>query len=154
LKLRTTVHALSGSGRNCGGAALSPASTIERDIEMAFHNPHLDTSPSGSRLAPADPFTALERRVISLARHEDAVATPVAARGWRRVAAWFRTPPVVRPLASERLEALRRLASDLWHGRDATGSGNLALFRAAGFDDRHLDSLQVAIGHADREAMA
>jgi hypothetical protein len=121
---------------------------------MAFHDPMMDTTPRGSRARLADPFTALEWRVITLARKEHAVASPPAARGWRRLAAWLRTAPQLRPLADERLEALRRLASDLWHGQDEVGSGNLALFRAAGFGDRHLATLQGVIVLAGREAAA
>lgn len=96
-------------------------------------------------------FTLLERRVIALARDEAPVTAPEP--GLRAcVAAWLRPLPRPRPLANERLEALRRLASDLWHGQDAVGSGNLALFRAAGFADGHLALLldlaeQRELGH-------
>lgn len=108
---------------------------------MAFHDTLLDLSPRSSHAAQEIPFTPLELRVIALARSEDAATAPAPTRGWHRLLAWFRTGPTLRPLANERLEALRRLASDLWHGQDGVSSGNLALFRAAGFDDRHLHSL-------------
>jgi len=121
---------------------------------MAFHDPMLDTAPRGGHAGPRNPFTALEWRVITLARDEQAVAEPQPVRGWRRLAAWLRTTSQPRPLANERLEALRRLASDLWHRRDEVGSGNLALFRAAGFGDHHLETLQSAVVLAGREAAA
>lgn len=98
-------------------------------------------------------FTPLEHRVITLARDETPVTAP--ERGLRAsVADWLRSVPQPRPLANERLEALRRLASDLWHGQDAVGSGNLALFRAAGFDDRHVALLLDLAAPAAREVAA
>ena len=41
---------------------------------MAFHDPMLDTAPRGGHSGPRNPFTALEWRVITLARDEQDVA--------------------------------------------------------------------------------
>jgi len=121
---------------------------------MAFHDPMLDTAPKGARVDSTAAFTPLEWRVISLARSERVTPIPPPQGRWQRLAAWFRAAPPLRPLANERLEALRRLASDLWHGHDAVGSGNLALFLAAGFAEAQLVILRAVISPAAREIAA
>lgn len=110
---------------------------------MLHHDLSLASGPRGRTAG----FTPLERRVIALARR-DAPVSGFKRRSRDYVSEWLFANPPPRPLANERLEALRRLASDLWHGQDAVRSGNLLLFRSAGFDDRHLSQLQDLAGAA------
>ena len=77
-------------------------------------------------------FTALEWKVIGLARH-DGLDTlhPPRPRSW--IGALIFGQRRDHALSSERLEALRRLAVEVWHRSHEVSLPSLAAFEAAGF---------------------
>jgi len=82
----------------------------------------------------AERFTAIERRVIAIARGEDVAAEGSAmAHGLAKLLGIRRKPP----LADPRLEALRRFASQAFHHPDRLGDADMAAFAGAGFSPGH-----------------
>lgn len=95
---------------------------------------------------PSGPLTALERRVIELARH-DGVKTlrPPRKRGW--LARLVLGPAPASPmLANERLEALRRLAVQAWHKGYTLPASALREAQAAGFSEEQIGAVIDTIG--------
>lgn len=96
----------------------------------------------------SDPLTALERRIIELARH-DGLETlrPERKRGW--LARLILGPASASPtLANERLEALRRLAVQTWHKGYTLPASALREAQAAGFDEGQIGAVIDSIGRA------
>jgi hypothetical protein len=99
------------------------------------------TSASGAEQALLDP---LEWRVVALARN-DRLSTLRAPGRWDRLRALFFGPRSSPVLASERLEALRRLSVEAWHRGYAVTLSALAQARAAGFTPDQLELLLATI---------
>ena len=94
----------------------------------------------------SDPLTALERRVVELARH-DGLETlqPTRKRGW--LARLVLGPVPASPmLANERLEALRRLAVQAWHKGYTLPASALRDAQAAGFSEDQIGAVIDSIG--------
>lgn len=92
------------------------------------------------------PLTALERRVVELAR-DDGLETlqPPRKRGW--LARLILGPAPASPmLANERLEALRRLAVQAWHKGYTLPASALREAQAAGFSEEQIGAVIDSIG--------
>ncbi|HKT85784.1 MAG TPA: hypothetical protein VJQ77_06845 [Novosphingobium sp.] len=94
----------------------------------------------------SDPLTALERRVVELAR-QDGLETlqPPRRRGWLARLA-LGPAPASPTLANERLEALRRLAVQAWHKGYTIPASALDEAQAAGFDEDQIGAVIDSIG--------
>jgi hypothetical protein len=93
-------------------------------------------------------LTALEHRVVELARHDglDTLRTP-RKRGW--FARLMLGPQPASPmLANERLEALRRLAVHVWHKGYLLPPSALNDAHAAGFSEDQIGAVMDTIGRA------
>lgn len=99
---------------------------------------------------PADPaasatgFTAQEWQIVALAR-TDGLRSLNGPGRFVRLRRWFFGEETNLTLASERLEALRRLAVEAWHRGYAVSLSALAAFRAAGFSTAQLELLLATI---------
>jgi hypothetical protein len=95
--------------------------------------------------APLASFDHLEWLVINLARHDtlETLREP-------RQRSWFGRLIFGRQhnyaLSGQRLEALRRLAVEVWHRPHAVSIAALADFEAAGFTKAHVPLLLTACG--------
>jgi len=101
-------------------------------------------------------FTALEWRVIALARHDGLDSTRSASRIASAVRGLFGFADTNR-LADPRLEALRRVTVMAWHRGDRLPDAPVAEFLAQGFSRAHLVLLLGEIARrrgADRTAPA
>ena len=101
--------------------------------------------------APADPapalatgFTAQEWQIVALAR-TDGLRSLNGPGRFVRLRRWIFGEETNLTLASERLEALRRLAVEAWHRGYAVSLSALAAFRAAGFSTAKLELLHATI---------
>ncbi|PDH66406.1 MAG: hypothetical protein CNE89_09495 [Sphingomonadaceae bacterium MED-G03] len=100
--------------------------------------------------APADPaasatgFTAQEWQIVALAR-TDGLRSLNGPGRFVRLRRWIFGEETNLTLASERLEALRRLAVEAWHRGYAVSLSALAAFRAAGFSTAQLELLLATI---------
>lgn len=92
-------------------------------------------------------FTRTEWQIIHLAREDGLASLREPGRWDRFLALIFGARKTVR-LASERLEALRRLAVDSWHHGYVVPPSSLKAFRDAGFNDGQLELLLGTISAA------
>ncbi|WP_336963031.1 hypothetical protein [Sphingobium aquiterrae] len=108
-------------------------------------------SASASRSGRSRPaqagFTRTEWQIIHLARG-DGLASLRAPGRWDRFLALVFGARKTLTLASERLEALRRMAVDGWHHGYAVPPSSLRDFRDAGFNDGQLELLLGTISTA------
>ena len=101
--------------------------------QMAYLN-FSDVIHATTAAAPVQPdgLTALEWRVVKLARQDGIGSLSDSPRFGRLRALLFGTRPDPR-LADPRLEALRRVAVHAWHHGHAVPVAEVARFTAAGF---------------------
>ncbi len=92
---------------------------------------------------PTD-FTQQEWQIVALAR-TDGLRSLQGPGRFVRLRRWIFGEDTNLTLASERLEALRRLAVEAWHRGYAVSLSALAAFRAAGFSTAQLELLLAAI---------
>ena len=93
---------------------------------------------------PASDFTAQEWQIVALARTDGLHSLRGPGR-FDRLRTWIFGEETSLVLASERLEALRRLAVEAWHKGYAVPLSALAAFRAAGFSTGQLELLLATI---------
>ena len=86
-------------------------------------------------------FSDLEWSVVAMAEHDGLASLRQPNRFWSLVGAIFGIRPANR-LASDRLEALRRVAVLVWRGRPGVPQDELQSFYDAGFSPSHFDQLQ------------
>jgi hypothetical protein len=98
---------------------------------------------------PAFParLSALEWSIVAMAQHDSLASIREPSRYTRMLRAFFglKTP---NRLASDRLEALRRMAILAWHHGWNVPKSELAMFRDAGFSDDQFELLQTSVGQA------
>ena len=94
-------------------------------------------------LTPTD-FTQQEWQIVALAR-TDGLRSLQGPGRFVRLGRWIFGEDTNLTLASERLEALRRLAVEAWHRGYAVSLSALAAFRAAGFSTAQLELLLATI---------
>ena len=100
-----------------------------------------------SAVAAAATFTALEWSIVAMSEHAGLASLRRPNRFWRLVGLVFGIRPANR-LASDRLEALRRVAVLVWQPRAAVPVSELQAFYEAGFTPSHFDQLQRRIASA------
>ena len=90
-------------------------------------------------MAPS--FSNLEWSIVALAEHDRLASLRRPNRFWKIVGAIFgiRTP---NRLASDRLEALRRVAVLVWRGTQSLPEDEVQPFFEVGFTPAHLDQLR------------
>ena len=96
----------------------------------------------------ADTLTAIERRVVELARGDGLdTLRPPRKRGWfaRLV---LGSPPASPMLANEKLEALRRLAVRAWHQGYRLPVSALKEAEAAGYSENQIGAVIDAVGRS------
>jgi hypothetical protein len=108
--------------------------------------------PAISVEAQATSFSAQEWQIVDLAR-TDGLRSLRGPGSFARLRKWIWGEEHSPTLASERLEALRRLAVEAWHKGYAVSLSALAAFRAAGFSTAQLELLLATIS-AGRTARA
>lgn len=104
--------------------------------------------PFGPVFDSADTLTAIERRVVELAR-EDGLDTlrPPRKRGW--LARLVLGPTPASPmLANEKLEALRRLAVRAWHQGYTLPVSAIEEAQAAGYSENQIGAVIDAVGRS------
>lgn len=118
----------------------------------ALHASSLDSStgasPPNILSDPVDVLSALERRVIELARHDglDSLRPP-PKRGW--FARLVLGPAPISPiLANARLEALRQLAVQAWHKGYTLPASALKAAKRAGFSEDQIGAVIDIIGRS------
>lgn len=89
----------------------------------------------------AGSFSDLEWSIVAMAEHDGLASLRRPNRFWSLVGAIFGIRPV-NSLASERLEALRRVAVLVWRGRPGVPQDELNAFFKAGFTPSHFEQLQ------------
>ncbi|HUD91911.1 hypothetical protein [Sphingobium sp.] len=89
-------------------------------------------------------FSTEEWQIVSLAR-SDGLRSLQGPGRFARLRRWIFGEEINLTLASERLEALRRLAVEAWHKGYAVSLSGLAAFRAAGFSTAQLELLLATI---------
>ncbi|WHO38528.1 hypothetical protein PMI04_018620 [Sphingobium sp. AP49] len=94
--------------------------------------------------APATEFSAQEWQIVDFAR-TDGLRSLRGPGSFARLRKWIWGEEHSPTLASERLEALRRLAVEAWHKGYAVSLSALAAFRAAGFSTAQLELLLATI---------
>lgn len=97
--------------------------------------------------AAASGFTRQEWQVVQLAR-TDGLGSLRAPGRWSRLKEMIFGPQPHFRLASERLEALRRLSVESWHNGFAVRASAIKAFRDAGFSEGQLELLLSAISLA------
>jgi hypothetical protein len=100
--------------------------------------------PAISVEAQATSFSAQEWQIVDLAR-TDGLRSLRGPGSFARLRKWIWGEEHSPTLASERLEALRRLAVEAWHKGYAVSLSALAAFRAAGFSTAQLELLLATI---------
>lgn len=111
-------------------------------------NPGPNPEPNPGKQQPVQAgFTRTEWQIIHLAR-EDGLASLREPGRWDRFLALVFGARKTFQLASERLEALRRLAVDGWHHGYVVPPSSLKAFRDAGFNDGQLELLLGTISAA------
>ena len=100
--------------------------------------------PAISVEAQATSFSAQEWQIVDLAR-TDGLRSLRGPGSFARLRKWIWGEEHSPTLASERLEALRRLAVEAWHKGYAVSLSALAAFRAAGFSTAQLELLLTTI---------
>jgi len=100
--------------------------------------------PAISVAAQATSFSAQEWQIVDLAR-TDGLRSLRGPGRFARLRKWIWGEEHSPTLASERLEALRRLAVEAWHKGYAVSLSALAAFRAAGFSTAQLELLLATI---------
>ncbi|CAN5280825.1 hypothetical protein BH10PSE12_BH10PSE12_10000 [soil metagenome] len=96
-------------------------------------------------MAPAiDSFDPVEWQIVALARTDGLGSLRTPGRLDRVIALIFGAR-ANRKLASDRLEALRRLAVEAWHRGYAVSIASLHAFHAAGFTTAQLELLLATI---------
>ncbi|WP_404478245.1 hypothetical protein [Novosphingobium sp. BL-52-GroH] len=89
----------------------------------------------------AAPLSALERRIVALARHDGLdTLRPRRKRGWLARLILGPTPPSAM-LANEQLEALRRLAVRAWQQGYTLPVSALKEARAAGYSETKIGAV-------------
>jgi hypothetical protein len=101
-----------------------------------------------SRSDPAGTLSAIERRVVELAREDDlGTLRPTRKRGW--FARLILGPaPASSMLANEKLEALRRLAVQAWHKGYMLPASALREAHAAGYSEDQISAVVDSIGRS------
>lgn len=89
-------------------------------------------------------FSTEEWQIVSLAR-TDGLRSLQGPGRFARLNRWIFGEETNLTLASERLEALRRLAVEAWHKGYAVSLSALAAFRAQGFSTAQLELLLATI---------
>lgn len=100
--------------------------------------------PSTAETAEQAVLSLLEWQVVALAR-ADRLSTLREPGRWSRLSALIFGPRSSPVLASERLEALRRLSVEAWHRGYAVTPSALADARRAGFTSDQLELLLATI---------
>lgn len=100
---------------------------------------------AASKSRPAEALTALERRVIEIAR-TDTLKTLEPPRERGRLSKIFLGPERVPPhLANEGLEAIRRLAVLAWHNRADPPARSIREALSAGLEREKIDAILTII---------
>lgn len=86
-------------------------------------------------------FSDLEWSIVAMAENDGLASLRQPNRFWKFVGAIFGIRTVNR-LASDRLEALRRVAVLVWQGGPGVPQNELHAFFEAGFTPSHLEQLQ------------
>lgn len=113
------------------------------DFSQPMAGPPPVASTAQAVAAPTD-FTPQEWQIVSLAR-TDGLRSLQGPGRFVRLRRWIFGEDTNLALASERLEALRRLAVEAWHRGYAVSLSALAAFRAAGFSTAQLELLLATI---------
>ena len=92
-------------------------------------------------------FSDLEWSIVAMAEQDGLASLRQSNRFWSLIGAIFGIRPANR-LASDRLEALRRVAVLVWRGRQGVPQDELQAFFAAGFSPSHFEKLQRRIASA------
>lgn len=96
----------------------------------------------------ADTLTAIERRVVELARGDGLdTLRPPRKRGWLARLVLGATPASPR-LANEKLEALRRLAVRAWHQGYTLPVSALEEAQAAGYSENQIGAVIDTVGRS------
>lgn len=113
------------------------------DFSQPMAGPAPVASTAQAVAAPTD-FTPQEWQIVALAR-TDGLRSLQGPGHFVRLRRWIFGEDTNLTLASERLEALRRLAVEAWHRGYAVSLSALAAFRAAGFSTAQLELLLATI---------
>ena len=111
---------------------------------LASWSPQPASAPAGPRLRVVESdatFSDLEWSIVAMAEHDGLTSLRRPNRFWSVVGAIFGLRPANR-LASDRLEALRRVAVLVWRGRPGVPAAELQAFFDAGFSPPHFEQLQ------------
>lgn len=103
--------------------------------------------------ASTSALTTEEWQVVHLARNDGLASLRDTGGGFSLHDFIFGRQPRL-PLASERLETLRRIAVDAWHNGFAVHPSAIAAFRNAGFSEGQLETLLTAITAARHQGKA
>lgn len=114
------------------------------DFAQPLAGAHIVARPSTVETVEPALFAPLEWQVVSLAR-ADRLSTLREPGRWDRLSALIFGPRSSPVLASERLEALRRLSVEAWHRGYAVTPSALADARRAGFTSDQLELLLATI---------
>lgn len=114
------------------------------DFAQPLAGPPMSVGASAAPLEIAANFDALEWQIVALARTDGlhSLRRPGRLDHLRKIMFGGEPSPT---LASERLEALRRLAVEAWHRGYAVSLSALRAFRAAGFTADQLELLLATI---------
>ncbi|EQB14061.1 hypothetical protein [Sphingobium lactosutens] len=113
------------------------------DFSQPMAGPAPVASTAQAVAGPTD-FTPQEWQIVALAR-TDGLRSLQGPGRFVRLRRWIFGEDTNLTLASERLEALRRLAVEAWHRGYAVSLSALAAFRAAGFSTAQLELLLATI---------
>ncbi|OAN55775.1 hypothetical protein [Sphingobium sp. TCM1] len=114
------------------------------DFAQPLAGPQMAVGSSIVPPASATDFSAQEWQIVSLAR-TDGLRSLQGPGRFARLRRWIFGEETNLALASDRLEALRRLAVEAWHKGYAVSLSGLAAFRAAGFSTAQLELLLATI---------
>ncbi|MCI4590439.1 hypothetical protein MOK15_10065 [Sphingobium sp. BYY-5] len=114
------------------------------DFAQPLAGPQMAVGASIVSSVPATDFSAQEWQIVALAR-TDGLRSLRGPGHFARLRRWIFGEDISLALASDRLEALRRLAVEAWHKGYAVSLSGLAAFRAAGFSTAQLELLLATI---------
>lgn len=122
------------------------------DFAQPLAGPQMAVGASLALPATATGFDMQEWQIVALAR-TDGLRSLRGPGRLARLRRWIFGEETNLTLASERLEALRRLAVEAWHKGYAVSLSALAAFRDAGFSTAQLELLLATIsaGRSARE---
>ena len=103
--------------------------------------------PSRQQMQRTVGFSDLEWSIVAMAEQDGLASLRQPSRFWSLIGAIFGIRPANR-LASDRLEALRRVAVLVWRGRQGLPEAEIQAFFDAGFSPSHLQQLQRRIASA------